>query len=575
MRELVKINIEGNPLRSIKMSLRTGGTNDLKKHLQGKIDPEKNLQMIGVANGQASGAKQKLIEQEFMNHGGGKSQWTQLIREFKNTNGDLDLRQKNLTCLENGILEAVKVNRLNLDQNKIEELPGFLSQLDPVYLSVKQNLLTKITPEFISFKGLREIDLSFNKISSFLDRLTSSEAAFAGENFLGVTNLALSQNRLTEPPKAIALFENLKCLSLGYNQISDMSNLFQQERANETIEIIDISNNQLTRVPINIWKWQRIHTLNFDNNNISNFAPELGCLDLKNLSIAGNPSMLIKNQVSKNTVNLMAYLQDRLPENNRDMEAEIQEIRQRLSGKAPKTKKEIVPDYEYNDPFKAKVDSYNKKEYNKYSGVDQQHMQFQQDHGTISNTYGQDKGFVGHQSMNSRGDSGVQNPFGGGHEQGYKQGSQTNYQQYGNGLNQGLNNQASNHNQQRMPQNNFNQSQQSQNYQINSNQNDYDNYNQHQNNNYQQQSGYIQANPSNRQNNGNYGQNQPQYNPPVQQNQPTSMPSNKATIMELDRQIAILQDEIDNDYNMSRVIKMQKRRDLNKMMSERNQLAKN
>jgi Leucine-rich repeat (LRR) protein len=54
MRELTKINIEGNPLRSVKMSIRMGGTNNLKKYLQGKIDPNKNLNMIG----QNSGSKQ-------------------------------------------------------------------------------------------------------------------------------------------------------------------------------------------------------------------------------------------------------------------------------------------------------------------------------------------------------------------------------------------------------------------------------------------------------------------------------------------------------------------------------------
>lgn len=47
MRDLTKINIEGNPLRSIKMSIRMGGTNNLKKYLQGKIDPNKNLDLIG------------------------------------------------------------------------------------------------------------------------------------------------------------------------------------------------------------------------------------------------------------------------------------------------------------------------------------------------------------------------------------------------------------------------------------------------------------------------------------------------------------------------------------------------
>lgn len=205
-----------------------------------------------------------------------------------------------------------------------------------------------------------------------MDRLTSSEIAHARENFLGVTLLNIGHNKFTEPPIAIKYFENLKILNVSYCQITDMSSLFSEERTNESIETIDISNNKLTKVPMNIWKWQRIHSLNLDNNNIRNFAPEIGYLDLKNFTIAGNPSMLIKNRVSKNTVSLLAYLRDRLPPNNTDMETEVAEIRERLSGKAQRKKKEKIPDYEFNDPFKANVETYNRAQYNKYSGVDQQ-----------------------------------------------------------------------------------------------------------------------------------------------------------------------------------------------------------
>ena len=113
---------------------------------------------------------------------------------------------------------------------------------------------------------------------------------------------------------------------MSYNRLEDISNIFQTERVNEGIETLDVSNNKLTKVPMNIWKWQRIHSLNLENNNIRNFAPEIGYLNLKNLAIGGNPSMLIKNRVSKNTVSLLDYLRDRLPANNTDMEYEVAEI---------------------------------------------------------------------------------------------------------------------------------------------------------------------------------------------------------------------------------------------------------
>lgn len=92
----------------------------------------------------------------------------------------------------------------------------------------------------------------------------------------------------------------------------------------------------------------------------------MGYLNLKNLTIRGNPSLLIKNKVSRNTVALLAYLRDRLPGDSSELEWEVADINKRLSGKAEKKRKEDIPEYEFNDPFKSRVDKYNRNEYNKH-----------------------------------------------------------------------------------------------------------------------------------------------------------------------------------------------------------------
>lgn len=166
----------------------------------------------------------------------------------------MDLRQKDISEIDEGILEAGSTNRLNLDQNKIQTLPSFLAELDPKYLSVSRNLLTKIGPDFVAFRNLREIDLSFNKISSFLDRLTQGEIAAAAENFISVTSLNLCNNQFSTLPNAICLFQNLKILNLSYNQLQDFNGICDRDRANESIEAIDFSNNYIASVPSNIWK---------------------------------------------------------------------------------------------------------------------------------------------------------------------------------------------------------------------------------------------------------------------------------------------------------------------------------
>ena len=37
---LVRIQVEGNPLKTIRQNIRTGGTNVIKKYLQDKMDPK-------------------------------------------------------------------------------------------------------------------------------------------------------------------------------------------------------------------------------------------------------------------------------------------------------------------------------------------------------------------------------------------------------------------------------------------------------------------------------------------------------------------------------------------------------
>ena len=269
MPNLTKIQIEGNPLRSIRMAIRTGGTNRLKKYLSSKIDPNAPPKEFGKKGSKFSKIKQEMVQNEFNGpQSGKKSQWTMLIREFKDTSGHFDLRGKKLSEIDEGILDAGTVSRLDLSNNEILELPPFLYKLDPSVLKINQNFLKEIGPSFINFRNLREIELKKNNISSFLGNLTSAEETALHDNFIAVTSIDLGQNLLTHPPKCLKFFQNLRLVNLSYNKMDTIETLFEQEGVLETMESLDVSNNQLTSVPSQIYKWQRIHTLSLENNNI-------------------------------------------------------------------------------------------------------------------------------------------------------------------------------------------------------------------------------------------------------------------------------------------------------------------
>ena len=268
MKNLSRIQVEGNPLRSIRMGIRTGGTNKLKKYLATKIDPNAVRKAPAGDDSEFSKIKQDMVKEEFL---GGKNQkdvWATLIREFKEANGTLILRNKDLKEITEGILTAGSISRLDISDNKIAELPPYLYKLDPAVFKMSNNLLREIPASFHLFRNLREIELQGNKISSFMDNLSPSECRALHENFIGVYHLDLSQNLLTQPPECLYLFQNLRMLTLSYNRITQIEDLFRKEGELETLEIVDFGNNKIWEIPRQIYKWQRVHSLNFENNDI-------------------------------------------------------------------------------------------------------------------------------------------------------------------------------------------------------------------------------------------------------------------------------------------------------------------
>lgn len=268
MKNLNKIQIEGNPLRSIRMGVRTAGTNVIKKYLASKIDPNAPRKDYSQKEDEFSAVKNQLVQEEFYGSSKNKDRWTVLVREFKDTSGQLDLRNKDIDVIEDGILEAGEVSTLNLSENNISELPPFLFKLNPTYLKISNNALKTIRPSFVNFRNLREIELQKNKLSSFLDNLSNSEKMALHDNFIGVYMVDLSQNKLLEPPKSLILFQNLRILNMAYNRMDNVNTIFDNEGELETLESLDFSNNKLTKLPSNIYKWQKLHSLNLDNNNI-------------------------------------------------------------------------------------------------------------------------------------------------------------------------------------------------------------------------------------------------------------------------------------------------------------------
>jgi hypothetical protein len=101
---LVRINIEGNPLKGIKSAMRNAGAEQLKRYLKNRLD-----------EGEVQQEEQK---QAVIKPGAGKEYdpWDVLIREFL-TNNALDLRNKGLHEISPKLWGYDRIASLDLSQN--------------------------------------------------------------------------------------------------------------------------------------------------------------------------------------------------------------------------------------------------------------------------------------------------------------------------------------------------------------------------------------------------------------------------------------------------------------------------
>jgi Leucine-rich repeat (LRR) protein len=120
MPNLVRINIEGNPLKSIKSTMRNAGAEQLKKYLKMRLDE---------GEVQQEESKQAVIKQSK-----DYDPWDILLREFLQNNV-LDLRNKGLTEISPKLWRFDSIVSIDLSQNQISAIPE-----DIIYLKNLRNL---------------------------------------------------------------------------------------------------------------------------------------------------------------------------------------------------------------------------------------------------------------------------------------------------------------------------------------------------------------------------------------------------------------------------------------------------
>ena len=172
---------------------------------------------------------------------------------------------------------------VDLSHNQLKEVPPLMeSSRKLLVLNLGHNLIESVPPQlFVNLTQLLFLDLSHNRLETIppqLRRLTCLQTLTLSDNPLG-------QNQLRQLPS----LTNLRRLNLRNTQRSPQ-NLPTSLEALDRIVDIDLSLNDLLKVPSLLFSLPNLKRINLSDNLISVLPPDLGDFwkDLESLNLARN-----------------------------------------------------------------------------------------------------------------------------------------------------------------------------------------------------------------------------------------------------------------------------------------------
>jgi Leucine-rich repeat (LRR) protein len=194
----------------------------------------------------------------------------------------------NLPCLE----------EVYLNDNTFTSIPRTLQFLPNLStLDLHDNDITSLkTDIFKNLYTLNHVNFSGNpiKVLTFLD--TPSEiTSFACNNCqltkvapienLSISEIDLSSNQLSEFPVELFQINNLEKINLEYNNIKDFSKIEYSDFSYSSLKSINLYANQLSKIPEHLYHIPNLELMYLSQNNISDSIFIKGFLDMEHLTI--------------------------------------------------------------------------------------------------------------------------------------------------------------------------------------------------------------------------------------------------------------------------------------------------
>jgi len=301
--------------------------------------------------------------------------------------GRLHLSHNKLANFPKSFCDLSTLKLLMLSGNIIESLPedfGYLCNIEELDLS--QNKLLELPESFGNLKSLRKLNLSKNQISSMpvgFDCLTC------------LRDLDLSSNKLTTLPSGFGKLTSLEIVECRYNLITSISKFTDVASIkqlflgyNRIREIpddifvdfpelvsLDLRDNSISTLPTSLLGLKSLERIDLTNNNISGLPYALGTMNLKAVTLDGNPMRGIRRDIiARGTQAILEYLRSRMPVSEQQTQEDVPVIKKSstvsknemdnipinpaLANGESKVQSTVEQKHEIKEPSKAVVDQY-------------------------------------------------------------------------------------------------------------------------------------------------------------------------------------------------------------------------
>ena len=225
----------------------------------------------------------------------------------------LDLSNKNIEKLHENFNLLINLKVLELEDNKISELPDEICEIDLNEIYLSRNNLKELPKSFEKIKNLEGLYLSNNDFyfaPDWVGNLTNLRVLhLSGNNISGLPKsyenlenieiLYISDNKLTELPDVVKSWVKLKFLHVEKNQIKNLPSWFGKLKE---LWNVNLSANELVEIPTSIAEINELRFLNLRNNKLHVLPNEMGkiqSIDLESNLLTALPKSVQEIQIIK------------------------------------------------------------------------------------------------------------------------------------------------------------------------------------------------------------------------------------------------------------------------------------